>query len=56
MIIASLGAELFNDAGMLLRLYDFSCQIKEKLVQLTEKRKEMMFKWDERWDWLRLCK
>lgn len=25
-------------------------------MQLVEKRKEMMLKWDERWDWLRLCK
>jgi len=31
-------------------------QIKEKLMHLVEKRKEMMLKWDDRWDWLRLCK
>lgn len=29
-------------------------QIQEKLLQLTEKREEMMLKWDDRWDWLRL--
>ena len=34
--------------------YNCLCQIKEKLVQLAEKRKEMMYKWDDRWDWLRL--
>lgn len=34
--------------------FDWFGQIKEKLQQLSEKRKEMMFKWDDRWDWLRL--
>lgn len=34
--------------------FEFCGQIKEKLQQLSEKRKEMMFKWDDRWDWLRL--
>lgn len=29
-------------------------QIKEKLLQVTEKREEMMLKWEDRWDWLRL--
>ncbi|XP_056623302.1 spectrin beta chain, erythrocytic isoform X2 [Triplophysa dalaica] len=29
-------------------------EIKEKLMQLIEKRKEMMLKWDDRWDWFRL--
>lgn len=52
--MGSLGAELFNNTDMQLRPY-YLCQIKEKLVQLMEKRKEMMFKWDDRWDWLRLC-
>lgn len=25
-------------------------------MHLVEKKKEMMLKWDDRWDWLRLCK
>ena len=29
--------------------------VKEKLVELLEKKKEMMLKWDDRFDWLRLC-
>lgn len=33
-----------------------SIQIKEKLLQLTEKRKEMIDKWEDRWEWLRLSK
>lgn len=33
-----------------------SSQIKEKLLQLTEKRKEMIDKWEDRWEWLRLSK
>lgn len=33
-----------------------STQIKEKLLQLTEKRKEMIDKWEDRWEWLRLSK
>ncbi|XP_056283080.1 spectrin beta chain, erythrocytic isoform X2 [Pseudoliparis swirei] len=41
-------------AALLTRRHRDSAEIKEKLVQLTEKRKEMMFKWDDRWDWLRL--
>lgn len=32
----------------------FSPQIKEKLLQLTDKRKEMIDKWENRWEWLRL--
>uniref|UniRef100_A0A671YVH8 Spectrin beta chain n=1 Tax=Sparus aurata TaxID=8175 RepID=A0A671YVH8_SPAAU len=39
---------------MLTRKHRDSAEIKEKLVQLAEKRKEMMYKWDDRWDWLRL--
>ncbi|XP_040916505.1 spectrin beta chain, erythrocytic [Toxotes jaculatrix] len=40
--------------AMLTRKHRDSAEIKEKLAQLIEKRKEMMFKWDDRWDWLRL--
>ncbi|KAM9707495.1 spectrin beta chain, erythrocytic isoform 1-T1 [Menidia menidia] len=40
--------------ALLTRKHRDSAEIKEKLVQLMEKRKEMMFKWDDRWDWLRL--
>ncbi|XP_072314307.1 spectrin beta chain, erythrocytic isoform X2 [Eucyclogobius newberryi] len=40
--------------ALLARKHRDSAEIKEKLVQLMEKRKEMMFKWDDRWDWLRL--
>ncbi|XP_070836102.1 spectrin beta chain, erythrocytic isoform X1 [Chaetodon trifascialis] len=40
--------------ALLTRKHRDSAEIKEKLVQLTEKRKEMMLKWDDRWDWLRL--
>ena len=32
----------------------FSPQIKEKLLQLTDKRKDMIDKWEDRWEWLRL--
>ncbi|XP_048456403.1 spectrin beta chain, non-erythrocytic 1-like [Rhincodon typus] len=39
---------------MLARNHHASEEIKEKLVQLTEKRKSMMDKWEERWYWLRL--
>ncbi|XP_067895582.1 spectrin beta chain, non-erythrocytic 1-like isoform X1 [Heterodontus francisci] len=39
---------------MLARKHHASEEIKEKLVQLTEKRKLMMEKWEERWYWLRL--
>ena len=31
-------------------------QIKEKLLQLTDKRKDMIDKWEDRWEWLRLSK
>lgn len=31
-------------------------QIKEKLLQLTDKRKDMIDKWEDRWEWLRLGK
>ncbi|XP_042292856.1 spectrin beta chain, erythrocytic isoform X1 [Thunnus maccoyii] len=40
--------------ALLTRKHRDSAEIKEKMVQLMEKRKEMMFKWDDRWDWLRL--
>ncbi|XP_076013659.1 spectrin beta chain, erythrocytic [Genypterus blacodes] len=40
--------------ALLTRKHRDSAEIKEKLVQLVDKRKEMMFKWDDRWDWLRL--
>ncbi|XP_050989970.1 spectrin beta chain, erythrocytic isoform X1 [Labeo rohita] len=40
--------------ALLERKHKDSVEIKEKLTQLVEKRKEMMLKWDERWDWLRL--
>lgn len=32
----------------------FNFQIKEKLLQLTDKRKDMIDKWEDRWEWLRL--
>lgn len=34
----------------------FPPQIKEKLLQLTDKRKDMIDKWEDRWEWLRLGK
>uniref|UniRef100_A0A3Q1HIB9 Spectrin beta chain n=1 Tax=Anabas testudineus TaxID=64144 RepID=A0A3Q1HIB9_ANATE len=40
--------------ALLTRKHRDSAEIKEKLGQLLKKRKEMMFKWDDRWDWLRL--
>uniref|UniRef100_A0A669EGN5 Spectrin beta chain n=1 Tax=Oreochromis niloticus TaxID=8128 RepID=A0A669EGN5_ORENI len=40
--------------ALLTRKHRDSAEIKEKLMQLMEKRKQMMFKWDDRWDWLRL--
>ncbi|XP_056332566.1 spectrin beta chain, erythrocytic isoform X2 [Danio aesculapii] len=40
--------------ALLERKHKDSAEIKEKLMQLVEKRKEMMLKWDDRWDWLRL--
>ncbi|XP_066467623.1 spectrin beta chain, erythrocytic isoform X1 [Tiliqua scincoides] len=39
---------------LLQRRHHAAAEVKEKLVQLTDKRKEMMEKWDRRWDWLRL--
>ncbi|XP_056101531.1 spectrin beta chain, erythrocytic isoform X2 [Rhinichthys klamathensis goyatoka] len=40
--------------ALLERKHKDSAEIKEKLMHLVEKRKEMMLKWDDRWDWLRL--
>uniref|UniRef100_A0ABM5F7U0 Spectrin beta chain n=1 Tax=Pogona vitticeps TaxID=103695 RepID=A0ABM5F7U0_9SAUR len=40
--------------GLLQRRHHAAAKIKEKLMQLTEKRREMLEKWDRRWDWLRL--
>lgn len=37
-------------------LFVLGVQIKEKLLQLTDKRKEMIDKWEDRWEWLRLSK
>ncbi|XP_061626995.1 spectrin beta chain, non-erythrocytic 1-like isoform X2 [Phyllopteryx taeniolatus] len=31
-------------------------EIKEKLLQLTDKRKDMIDKWEDRWEWLQLGK
>ncbi|KAG6922325.1 spectrin beta, erythrocytic [Chelydra serpentina] len=39
---------------LLQRRHQASAEVKEKLLQLTEKRREMMETWDRRWDWLRL--
>ncbi|XP_060222174.1 spectrin beta chain, non-erythrocytic 1 isoform X3 [Meriones unguiculatus] len=39
---------------LLARKHYASEEIKEKLLQLTEKRKEMIDKWEDRWEWLRL--
>uniref|UniRef100_A0A674J021 Spectrin beta chain n=1 Tax=Terrapene triunguis TaxID=2587831 RepID=A0A674J021_9SAUR len=39
---------------LLQRRHQAGAEIKEKLLQLTEKRREMMEMWDRRWDWLRL--
>uniref|UniRef100_H3BC32 Spectrin beta chain n=1 Tax=Latimeria chalumnae TaxID=7897 RepID=H3BC32_LATCH len=39
---------------LLARQHSASEEIKEKLTQLAEKKREMMDKWDERWNWLRL--
>ncbi|TSN67083.1 Spectrin beta chain, non-erythrocytic 1 [Bagarius yarrelli] len=49
----------FNDCvelgqTLLAQKHRDSDEIKERLMQLIEKRKEMMLKWDDRWDWLRL--
>ncbi|XP_054653191.1 spectrin beta chain, erythrocytic isoform X2 [Dunckerocampus dactyliophorus] len=40
--------------ALLARKHRDSAEIREKMTQLVDKRKEMMFKWDDRWDWLRL--
>uniref|UniRef100_A0A8C5M7R5 Spectrin beta chain n=1 Tax=Leptobrachium leishanense TaxID=445787 RepID=A0A8C5M7R5_9ANUR len=40
--------------ALLARNHYSSEEIKEKLLQLTEKRKEMIDKWEDRWEWLRL--
>ncbi|KAI1895207.1 hypothetical protein AGOR_G00103930 [Albula goreensis] len=40
--------------ALLTRKHRDSAEIKEKLIQVLEKKKEMMTKWDERWDWLTL--
>uniref|UniRef100_A0AAR2IQW5 Spectrin beta chain n=1 Tax=Pygocentrus nattereri TaxID=42514 RepID=A0AAR2IQW5_PYGNA len=40
--------------GLLARKHYASEEIKEKLLQLTDKRKEMIDKWEDRWEWLRL--
>ncbi|XP_027549276.1 spectrin beta chain, non-erythrocytic 1 isoform X3 [Neopelma chrysocephalum] len=42
--------------SLLARKHYASEEIKEKLLQLTEKRKEMIDKWEDRWEWLRLSK
>ncbi|KAM4663138.1 spectrin beta chain, erythrocytic-like [Discoglossus pictus] len=39
---------------LLARNHPASEEVKEKLVQLAERRVEMVEKWDKRWDWLRL--
>ncbi|KAM6977452.1 spectrin beta chain, non-erythrocytic 1-like [Aplochiton taeniatus] len=40
--------------SLLARKHFASGEIKEKLLQLTDKRKEMIDKWEDRWEWLRL--
>uniref|UniRef100_A0A803TV72 Spectrin beta chain n=1 Tax=Anolis carolinensis TaxID=28377 RepID=A0A803TV72_ANOCA len=40
--------------ALLHRKHHAAAEIKDKLMQLTEKRREMLEKWDRRWDWLRL--
>ncbi|XP_061693988.1 spectrin beta chain, non-erythrocytic 1 isoform X3 [Syngnathoides biaculeatus] len=40
--------------ALLARKHYAAAQIKEKLLQLTDKRKEMIDKWEDRWEWLRL--
>ncbi|XP_026883997.2 spectrin beta chain, non-erythrocytic 1 isoform X2 [Electrophorus electricus] len=40
--------------ALLARKHYASDEIKEKLLQLTDKRKEMIDKWEDRWEWLRL--
>lgn len=47
---------LFSIATNLCSLFGCCRQkIQEKMTQLEDKRQKMMFKWDDRWDWLRLC-
>lgn len=48
---ASLDATVLGDCSNSVHI-----QIKEKLLQLTDKRKEMIDKWEDRWEWLRLGK
>ncbi|KAM8858394.1 spectrin beta chain, non-erythrocytic 1 isoform 3-T4 [Spinachia spinachia] len=40
--------------ALLARKHYASGEIKEKLLQLTDKRKDMIDKWEDRWEWLRL--
>ncbi|KAI5101393.1 spectrin beta chain, non-erythrocytic 1, partial [Silurus meridionalis] len=40
--------------SLLARKHYASEEIKERLLQLTDKRKEMIDKWEDRWEWLRL--
>uniref|UniRef100_A0A8B9KMK5 Spectrin beta chain n=1 Tax=Astyanax mexicanus TaxID=7994 RepID=A0A8B9KMK5_ASTMX len=40
--------------SLLARKHYASEEIKDKLLQLTDKRKEMIDKWEDRWEWLRL--
>ncbi|KAI5608533.1 spectrin beta chain, non-erythrocytic 1, partial [Silurus asotus] len=40
--------------SLLARKHYASDEIKERLLQLTDKRKEMIDKWEDRWEWLRL--
>ncbi|XP_034722317.1 spectrin beta chain, non-erythrocytic 1-like, partial [Etheostoma cragini] len=40
--------------ALLARKHYASPEIKEKLLQLTDKRKDMIDKWEDRWEWLRL--
>ncbi|XP_068176796.1 spectrin beta chain, non-erythrocytic 1-like isoform X2 [Antennarius striatus] len=39
---------------LLARKHDAAPQIKEKLLHLTDQRKEMIGQWEDRWEWLRL--
>ncbi|XP_061889345.1 spectrin beta chain, non-erythrocytic 1-like isoform X2 [Entelurus aequoreus] len=40
--------------ALLANKHKASQEIKEKLLQLTDKRKDMIDKWEDRWEWLRL--
>nr|XP_057921393.1 spectrin beta chain, non-erythrocytic 1-like isoform X1 [Doryrhamphus excisus] len=40
--------------ALLSKKHYASQEIKEKLLQLTDKRKDMIDKWEDRWEWLRL--